>query len=65
MPPRKPTKKTKKKKQIEEEISDNLQEDDEMFNVENAAMAGANEQEDLTPEQKEEVILKTLTTKNP
>jgi hypothetical protein len=50
MPPRKPTKKTKKKKQIEEEISDNLQEDDEMFNVENAAMAGANEQEDLTQE---------------
>jgi hypothetical protein len=50
MPQRKPTKKTKKKKQIEEEISDNLQEDDEMFNVENAAMAGANEQEDLTQE---------------
>jgi len=36
-----------------------------MFNVENAAMAGANEQEDLTQEQKDEVILKTLTTKNP
>jgi dynein intermediate chain 1, axonemal len=36
-----------------------------MFNVENAVMAGANEQEDLTQEQKDEVILKTLTTKNP
>ena len=36
-----------------------------MFNVENAAMAGGNEQEDLTQEEKDKVILKCLTTKNP
>jgi len=49
MPPRGKTKKGKKsKKQVEEEMSDNLQEDDEMFNVENAALAGDNMQEDLT-----------------
>merc|ERR1719163_2393197 len=65
MPPKKTTKKTKKKPRIEDEISDNLQEDDEMFNAENAALGAANEQEDLTQEQKDEVILKTLTTMNP
>lgn len=49
MPPRGKTKKGKKsKKQVEEEMSDNLLEDDEMFNVENAALAGDNMQEDLT-----------------
>jgi dynein intermediate chain 1 len=65
MPPRGKTKKGKKsKKQVEEEMSDNLQEDDEMFNVENAALAG-DEQEDLTQEEKDEVHLKQLTTKNP
>ena len=66
MPPRGKTKKGKKsKKQVEEEMSDNLQEDDEMFYVENAALAGDNMQEDLTQEEKDEVHLKQLTTKNP
>jgi len=54
-----------KKKQIEEVESDNLQEDDEMFNVQNEAMAGGNEQEDLTQEEKDKVHLKKLSTKNP
>jgi len=66
MPPKRGAKKAKKsKKQVEEEMSDNLQEDDEMFNVENAALAGDNMQEDLTQEEKDEVHLKQLTTKNP
>lgn len=66
MPPKRGTKKAKKsKKQVEEEMSDNLQEDDEMFNVENAALAGDNMQEDLTQEEKDNVHLKQLTTKNP
>ena len=54
MPPKRAKKSKKSKKQIEEEMSDNLQEDDEMFNVENAALAGDNMQEDLTQEEKDE-----------
>jgi len=42
-----------------------MQEDDEMFNVQNEAMGGGNEQEDLTQEEKDAVHLKKLTTNNP
>ena len=36
-----------------------------MFNVQNEAMGGGNEQEDLTQEEKDAVHLKKLTTNNP
>jgi len=49
---------------VDEEISDNLQDDDELLNMENAVIPGL-EQEELTQEQKEEMILKTLTSHNP
>jgi len=37
-----------KKRPVEDVESENMQEDDEMFNVQNEAMGGGNEQEDLT-----------------
>jgi len=48
MPPR-PAKKAKKskKKVVEDEVSENLQDDDELLNMDNANQLG-NEQEDLT-----------------
>lgn len=65
MPPR-PTKKGKKagkKKVVEDEISENLQDDDELLNME--ANQLGNDQEDLTQEQKDETIYKKLTSNNP
>jgi hypothetical protein len=49
MPPRpaKKGKKSTKKKAVEEEVSENLQDDDELLNMDNANQLG-NEQEDLT-----------------
>jgi len=66
MPPRpaKKAKKSTKKKAIEDEVSENLQDDDELLNMDNANQPG-NEQEDLTQEQKEENIYKKLTSNNP
>jgi len=65
--PTKPTKKggkkTGKKKVIDEEISENLQDDDELLNME--ANQLGNDQEDLTPEQKDATIYKKLTSGNP
>jgi len=54
-----------KKRPVEDVESENMQEDDEMFNVQNEAMGGGNEQEDLTQEEKDSVHLKKLTTNNP
>jgi dynein intermediate chain 1 len=66
MPPRpaKKAKKSTKKKVVEDEVSENLQDDDELLNMDNANQPG-NEQEDLTQEQKEENIYKKLTSNNP
>lgn len=63
MPPKvkKAGKKGKKKVQ-EEEISENLQDDDELLNMEANKQT---DQEDLTQEQKDEVIYKKLTSNNP
>jgi len=49
MPPRpaKKAKKSTKKKVVEDEVSENLQDDDELLNMDNANQPG-NEQEDLT-----------------
>jgi hypothetical protein len=49
MPPRpaKKGKKSTKKKVVEDEVSENLQDDDELLNMDNANQPG-NEQEDLT-----------------
>ena len=66
MPPRpaKKAKKSTKKKMVEDEVSENLQDDDELLNMDNANQPG-NEQEDLTQEQKEENMYKKLTSNNP
>jgi hypothetical protein len=64
MPP-KPVKKGKKgkKKVVEDEVSENLQDDDELLNME--ANQLGNDQEDLTQEQKDATIYKKLTSQNP
>lgn len=54
--------KGKKKKQIEEEVSDNIPDDDDLLNMEANQQT---DQEDLTPEQKEAMIYKKLTSNNP
>lgn len=65
MPPRKVAKKkSTKRKVIEEEVSEGLQDDDELLNMENANMPGM-DQEDLTQEEKDEVMYKKLTSYNP
>jgi len=66
MPPRpaKKGKKSTKKKVVEDEVSENLQDDDELLNMDHANQPG-NEQEDLTQEQKEETIYKKLSSNNP
>jgi dynein intermediate chain 1 len=62
MPPR-PAKKGKKaKKRVEEDISENLQDDDELLNMEQNHQT---DQEDLTQEQLEKTIYKKLTSLNP
>jgi hypothetical protein len=66
MPPRpakKATKKGGKKKVIEDEVSENLQDDDELLNME--ANQLGHDQEDLTQEQKDETVYKKLTSNNP
>ena len=53
------------KKKVEEEVSDdNLQDDEDLLNQNDANMPG-NDQEELTPEQRDEIIFKVLTSKNP
>lgn len=66
MPPRKNRVGRKQiKKKVEEEVSDdNLQDDEDLLNQNDANMPG-NDQEDLTPEQRDEIIFKVLTSKNP
>ena len=49
-----------KKRPVEDVESENMQEDDEMFNVQNEAMGGGNEQEDLTQEEKDSVHQKRV-----
>lgn len=66
MPPRpakKAAKKAGKKKVVDDEVSENLQDDDELLNME--ANQLGHDQEDLTQEQKEENIYKKLTSNNP
>jgi hypothetical protein len=62
MPPK--TKKTKKgkKKPIEDEVSENLADDDELLNMEANQQT---DQEDLTQEQRDETIYKKLSSNNP
>ena len=63
MPPKtKKAKNAKKKKIVEEDISENLQDDDELLNMEANQQT---DQEDLTQEQKDEVHYKKLTSNNP
>jgi len=63
MPPKtKKTKKGKQKKNIEEDISENLQDDDELLNMEANQQT---DQEDLTQEQRDETIYKKLSSNNP
>lgn len=67
MPPRKVGKVAKKggkKKIVEEQESENLNDDDELLNMENGNMPGM-DQEDLTQEEKDEIIYKKLTSLNP
>ena len=62
MPPK--TKKTKKgkKKPIEDEVSENLADDDELLNMEANQQT---DQEDLTQEQRDETIYKKLSSNIP
>jgi len=63
MPPKtKKAKKGKQKKNIEEDISENLQDDDELLNMEANQQT---DQEDLTQEQRDETIYKKLSSNNP
>jgi dynein intermediate chain 1 len=64
MPPKaKKTVKKGKKKAVEDEVSENIQDDDELLNME--ANQLGNDQEDLTQEQKDAVHYKKLTSNNP
>ena len=63
MPPKtKKGKKGTKKKPIEDEVSENLADDDELLNMEANQQT---DQEDLTQEQRDETIYKKLTSNNP
>ena len=63
MPPKaKKAKKAGKKKIVEEDVSENLQDDDELLNMEANQQT---DQEDLTQEQKDEAVYKKLTSNNP
>jgi hypothetical protein len=62
MPPKVKKGKGKKKKQVEEEVSDNIPDDDDLLNMEANQQT---DQEDLTPEQKEAMVYKKLTSNNP
>lgn len=63
-PAKKAPKKVGKKKVVEDEVSENLQDDDELLNMADANNLG-HDQEDLTQEQKDETIYKKLTSNNP
>lgn len=70
MPPMKRAKKAKKDKKTkrppEDEASDDIQNDDEVFNTDNANQQAINDaQEDLTQEEKDLTWYKTLTSNNP
>ena len=54
----------KKQRQIQEEHSENLDNEDDL-NLNDQANMGGIDQENLTAEQREEQIIKTLTTNNP
>ena len=63
MPPKvKKGKKGTKKKVIEEDVSENLQDDDELLNMEANQQT---DQEELTQEQRDETIYKKLASNNP
>ena len=63
MPPKtKKGKKGTKKKPIEDEVSENLADDDELLNMEANQQT---DQEDLTQEQRDETIYKKLSSNNP
>ncbi len=65
MPPKrggKQKKKATKRQEIDEE-DDNLQEDDDLLNM--GAEVPGMDQEDITQEEKEEMIFKVLTSNNP
>jgi len=66
MPPRgkSKSKKATKKRPIEEQESEGAQEDDELLAMENGNMPGM-DQEDLTQEEKDEIIYKKLCSNNP
>lgn len=67
MPPKgKPlkSKKATKKRQVEEAESEGAQEDDELLAMENGNMPGM-DQEDLSQEEKDEIIYKQLNSNNP
>ena len=49
---------------MEEENDDDLQEDDDLLGQDNPNMPG-NDQEELTPEERDEVHFKVLTSNNP
>ena len=53
-----------RRQQMEEENDDDLQEDDDLLGQDNPNMPG-NDQEELTPEERDEVHFKVLTSNNP
>jgi hypothetical protein len=62
MPPKKYKSKKAKKMLKEEDVSENLQDDDELLNMEANMQT---DQEDLTQEQRDETVYKKLTSNNP
>ena len=65
MPPRRrAAKKGPARRQIEEDNDDDLQDDEDLLGQDNNNMPG-NDQEELTPDERDEVHFKVLTSANP
>jgi len=66
MPPRgrRAAKKGPSRRQIEEDNDDDLQDDEDLLGQDNANMPG-NDQEDLTPEERDALHFKSLKANNP
>lgn len=66
MPPRgrRAAKKGPSRRQIEEDNDDDLQDDEDLLGQDNANMPG-NDQEDLTPDERDVIHFKVLTSNNP
>ncbi len=57
--------KVKRGKIADDEASENLENDDDLLNMDQNNGLGAPDQEQLTVEEKEEAIVKTLNSNNP